>query len=169
MPSYNLVALIGLSVLVASTGARPPPAHNDGPSAFDGPFNGPPRGHHPPGTVVGPIPSGPTGSSGGPIFPTGAFPTGVIPSGIATNGLPVLPTPTDSAGDLALVKRFEGPRGDGPGKPWHHYKPRPSKPSGPIEAPRPPPFATGGPVLSGTQDPPILGPTGGPPAGPTAY
>jgi hypothetical protein len=162
MPSYSFVAFMGLSILVASSGALPPPFHEGAPGPVTGPFKGPPHGPHFPGR--------PTGISGGPIFPTGAFPTGFIPSGTATNGLPVLPAPTESLEELEVVKRFEGPRVDGSKKPWHHYKPQHAKPSGSIDAPRPPPFATGGQVPSGTYGWPIVGPTGGPPpAGPTAY
>jgi hypothetical protein len=95
--------------------------------------------------------------------------SGFIPSGTASNGLPVLPAPTAETEDFDIVKRFEGPRGKGPNKPWHHYKPRPTNPSRPSDAPQPPPVATGGPVPSGTQGPPGSFPTGGPfPPGPTA-
>ena len=154
MPSYNIVGLIGLSVLVASSSALPSP-----------PLKGPPHGPHDGPPVFG----RPTGISGSPIFPTGPFPTGFVPSGTATNGLPVLPAPTADVEDFAFEKRFEGPRGKGPIKPWHHYKPRPTKPSGPTDAPQPPSFATGRPVPSGTQGPPFGFPTGGPfPPGPTA-
>jgi hypothetical protein len=140
MPSYSFVALTGLSILVASSGALPSP---------NGPFKGPPHGPH--------FPGHPTGISGAPIYPTGAWPTGFVPSGTATYGLP---TPTDCAEEVELVKRFEGPRVGGPKKPWHHYDPHHAKPSGS----RPPPFATGAPFPSGTQG----WPTGGPP-GPTAW
>jgi hypothetical protein len=135
---------MGLSILVASSGALPSP---------NGPFKGPPHGPHFPGR--------PTGISGGPIYPTGAWPTGFIPSGTATYGPPVLPTPTDCAEEVELVKRFEGPRVGGSKKPWHHYEPKHAKPSG---WSRPPPFATGAPFPSGTQGWPTVGPTGGPPA-----
>jgi len=167
MPSYNFIGLIGLSILVASSGALPSP-----------PFNGPSHGRpHVVERPDGPIFSRPTGISGGPIFPTGlfptgslptgSFPTGLIPSGTATNGLPVLPEPTAWAEEFPIEKRFEGPRHKGPSKPWHHYKPRPTKPSGPTDAP--PPFATGGPFPSGTGGPSIGFSTGGPfPPGPTA-
>jgi len=154
MPSYNLVGFISLSILIASSSALPSP-----------PFKGPPHGPHDRPPVFG----RPTGISGSPILPTGPFPTGFVPSGTATNGLPVLPAPTADVEDFTFEKRFEGPRGKGPIKPWHHYRPRPTKPSGPTDAPQPPPFATGRPVPSGTQGPPFGFPTGGPfPPGPTA-
>ena len=162
MPAYTTIGLIGLSVLVASGGALPSPS-------FKGPPRCPPQNPYGPGAHDGPIFGRPTGISGSPIFPTGPFPTGFIPSGTASNGLPVLPAPTAGTEDFDIVKRFEGPRGKGPNKPWHHYKPRPTKPSRPSDAPQPPPIATGGPVPSDTQGPPISFPTGGPfPPGPTA-
>lgn len=149
MPSYNLVALTGLSILFAVSGALP----HKGPGPFEGP---PPHGPH-----GGPPPGFPTGISGSPVFPTGAFPfpfpTGPIPSGTATNGLPVLPFPTEAADDFTSEKRFEGARVDGPKRPWHHF------------GPKPPPFVTGGPVPTGTQGPPIIASTGPPLAGPTAW
>ena len=162
MPSYTAIGLMGLSMLVASGGALPSPP-------FKGPPHGPPHSPHGPGSHDGPIFSRPTGISGSPVFPTGAFPTGVVPSGTATNGLPVLPAPTADIEEFDIARRFEGPRGKGPNKPWHHYKPRPTKPFRPSDAPLPPPFATGGPVPSGTQGPPIGFPTGAPfPPGATA-
>ena len=162
MPSYTAIGPIGLSMLIASGGALPSP-----------PFKGPPHGppHNPPGPGIhdGPIFSRPTGISGSPIFPTGPFPTGLVPSSTATTGLPVLPAPTADVDEFDMAKRFEGPRGKGPNKPWNHYKPRPTKPSRPSDAPQPPPIATGVPVPSGTQGFPIGFPTGGPfPPGPTA-
>lgn len=162
MPSYTAIGLIGLSMLIASGGALPSP-----------PFKGPPHGppHNPPGPGIhdGPIFSRPTGISGSPIFPTGPFPTGVVPSGTATNGLPVLPAPTTDVDEFDIAKRFEGPRGKGPNKPWHHYKPRPTKPSRPSDAPQPLPFATGGAVPSSSQGPPVGFSTSGPfPPGLTA-
>ncbi|KAM0705173.1 hypothetical protein Q7P35_007960 [Cladosporium inversicolor] len=162
MPSYNVVGLIALSILVAFGGALPSPP-------LKGPPHGPPHSPHGPGSHDGPIFSRPTGINGGPIFPTGPFPTDIIPSGTATNGLPVLPAPTFDAEEFDVVKRFEGPRGKGPNKPWHQYKPRPTNPSRPSDAPQPPPFATGRPVPSGTQGTPVGFPTGGPfPPGPTS-
>lgn len=162
MPSYTAIGLISLSLLVASGGALPSPPSK-------GPPRGPPQHPHGPGAHDGPIFGRPTGTSGSPIFPTGPFPTGFIPSGTATNGLPVIPAPTADTEEFDIVKRFEGPRGKGPNKPWHHYKPRPTKPSRPSDAPQPPPVATRGPVPSGTQGPPGSFPTGGPfPPGPTA-
>lgn len=162
MPSYSAMGIMALSILAASGGALPSPP-------FKGPPHGPPHPHGPDGHA-GPVFSRPTGISGGPIFPTRPFPTGFIPSGTATNGLPVLLAPTADVEEFNLVKRFEGPRGKGPNKSWHHYKPRPTNPSRPSGAPQPPPFATGRPVPSGTQGPPIGFPTGGPlPPGPTAF
>jgi hypothetical protein len=155
MPSYNVVGLIGLSILVASSSALPSP-----------PFKGPPHGPHGPGPHDGPVFGRPTGISGSPVFPAAPFPTGFIPSGTATIGLPVLPAPTDDVEEFFHERRFEGPRGKGPNKPWHHYKPKPTKPSGPTDAP----FATGRPVPTGTQGPPFGFPTGGPfPPGPTGW
>lgn len=183
MPSYNLIAFVGLSFLVASSVAPPPPSHNSERSPLRGPWRGPPRGHHRPSgttTIVASFPTGPTGGSGGePIFPTGGFPTGIVPSGTAipTGGPPVVPWPTDDVVDdeHSHMKRFEGPRGRGPLKPWRPWKgPRPAPSS---DGPTSPPFVTGGPRPTGTGGP-GAGPTGGPtgtgfsaPTGvfPTAY
>lgn len=162
MPFYNVVGLVALSVLVASGGALPSPP-------FKGPPRGPPHGPYRP-DHDGPIFSHPTGISGSPVFPTGSFPTGFIPSGTATNGLPVLPAPTADVEEFDIVKRFEGPRGKGPNKPWHHYRPMPTKPSRPSDGPQPPPFATGRPVPTGTQGPSFGFPTGAPfPPSPTGF
>jgi hypothetical protein len=159
MPSYNVVGLIGLSILVASSSALPS-------SPFKGPPHGP-HGPHGPGAHDGPPFGRPTGISGSPIFPTGPFPTGFLPSGTATIGLPVLPAPTDDVEEFAFEKRFEGPRGKGPNKPWHHYKPKPTKPSGATGAPL---YATGHPVHTGTHGPPSGFPTGVPfPPGSTGW
>lgn len=196
MYSHNIIAFIGLSFLAASGVALPSPFNKGGPGPEHGPFKGPggkgpggkgpgrpsggpPAGPHTgTGTVGEPFFPGPTDIGEGPLFPTGGFPSGGSPTGFpgagtATNGLPIVPIPTVAVDEDLLERRFEGPRGHGPGKPWHVYNPSPNKPSRPDGPPRPPPFVTGGPIASGTQGPPLGIPSGGPggppPAGPTQY
>ncbi|KAM0719312.1 hypothetical protein Q7P37_005217 [Cladosporium fusiforme] len=167
MPSFNLVAIVGLSFLIASSVAPPPPAYNGERGPFHGPYHGIPGNYSPSGptTIANPAPASPTGgSSGGPIFPTGGVPTSIVPSGTAipTIGRPVVPWPTDIVvEDKFHTKRFEGPRHRGPHKPWQSFKF--SRPVATPGAPSAPPIASGSGIPpTGTGGTPGAGPTGGP-------
>lgn len=171
MPSLSFTSLATLSLLVASSVAAPPWFSKGNHGPWKGPHSQPggPKGPPSPQPPFDTIPADSNGVNGGPFIPTGAIPTGAFPTGLIPSGTAAPSSgPADFAWpaaegvhDFEHDKRFEGPRGRGPRKPWQAYKPKHEKPTPPVDAPQQPPFATGAPFPTGSGGPPFGGPVGG--------